>query len=74
MLNVDFFEMIRKCDEAETIQHFGARTGKLLIKQAILEERFQTVCVEDGVKMTPLDDEFISEEARQCALEVADNI
>jgi hypothetical protein len=45
-----------------------------LIKQAILDEKFQTVCVEDGVKMTPLDDEFITEEARQCALEVKVNI
>jgi DNA repair ATPase RecN len=30
--------------------------------------------MEDGVKMTPLDDEFISEEARQTALDVRDNI
>lgn len=30
--------------------------------------------MEDGEKMTPLDDEFISEEARQCALDVRDNI
>jgi len=32
-----------------------------------------TVNVEDGVKMTPLEDEFISEEARSCALDVKEN-
>jgi len=46
----------------------------LLVNQAILEEKFQTVCVEDGVKMTPLDDEFINEEARNCALDTKENI
>lgn len=30
--------------------------------------------MEDGHKMTPLDDEFISEEARKCAIDVRDNI
>jgi len=29
--------------------------------------------VEDGIKMTPLDDEFITDEARTCALQVRDN-
>ena len=28
------------------------------------------MCVEDGIKMTPLDDEFITEEARTCALDL----
>merc|ERR1719183_2654882 len=74
LLNMDFFEELKKRDEQEIINHFGARPGKLLIKQAILEERFLTVCVEDGVKMTPLDDEFVTEEARQCALETKETI
>jgi len=74
LLNTDFFEELRKKDESDIINHFGPRVGKLLWKQSILEERFQTVCVEDGVKMTPLDDEFITEETRQCALDVADTI
>ena len=63
-LNTDFFETLKKCDEAEVLQKFGPKIGKMLINQAMLEEKFQTVCVEDGVKMTPLDDEFITEEAR----------
>jgi hypothetical protein len=70
MLNTEFFEEIRKKDENEILNHFGQRVGKLLLKQAMLEERFQNVCIEDGVKMTPLDDEFISEEARACALDL----
>jgi hypothetical protein len=64
MLNQEFFEEIRKKDSSEIINHFGPRVGKLLIKHAFLEEKFNTVCVEDGVKMTPLDDEFITDEAR----------
>lgn len=73
-LNTDFFEVIRKADEAEVLTNFGSKIGKMLINQAILEEKFQTVCVEDGVKMTPLDDEFINDEARQCALDTKANI
>jgi len=30
------------------------------------------VCVEDGVKMTPLDDELCTPEARECALDLKD--
>lgn len=70
MLNTDFFDEIRKKDEGEIINHFGPQAGKLLIKHAALEEKFNQDCVEDGVKMTPLTDEFISDEARQCALDV----
>jgi hypothetical protein len=73
MLNTDFFEELKKKDEGDICNHFGNRVGKQMIKQSILEERFLTVCVEDGVKMTPLDDEFITEEARQCALDLKDN-
>ena len=46
----------------------------MLLNQAMLEEKFSTVCVEDGIKMTPLEDEFISEEARMCALDTKANI
>ena len=74
MLNSEFFDEIRKKDENEICNHFGQYNGKLLLKQAHLEERFVTVCVEDGAKMTPLDDEFITEEARQIALDTKANI
>lgn len=70
MLNTDFFDEIRKRDAQEIINHFGPQAGKLLLKHAELEEKFGQECVEDGVKMTPLTDEFITEEARQCALDV----
>jgi hypothetical protein len=62
MLNQEFFEEIRKKDEHDIINHFGHKVGKLLIKHAILEDRFNNVCVEDGVKMTPITDENITEE------------
>ena len=64
LLNQEFFEEIRKKDDNDIINHFGGLIGKLLIKHAYLEEKFNTVCVDDGVKMTPLTDEFISEDAR----------
>lgn len=70
LLNQEFFEEVRKKDPNDVIAHFGPRVGKLLVKHALLEEKFNTVCVEDGVKMTPLTDEFITEDARQCALDV----
>lgn len=74
MLNTEFFDELRKKDENEVCNHFGPFIGKLLCKQAWLEERFVTVCVEDGIKMTPLNDEYITEEARQCALDTKANI
>lgn len=74
MLNSEFFEYIKRAEESDIHSHFGSKVAKMLINQAILEEKFQTVCVEDGVKMTPLDDEFINEEARQCALDTKANI
>ena len=73
-LNSEFFDEIRKKDENEICNHFGTYIGKLLLRQAWLEEKFVTVCVEDGVKMTPLDDEFITDEARQIALDTKANI
>ena len=65
MLNMEFFEGIRKADEHEIINHFGPQIGKLILKHAMLEEKFNNVCLENGVKMTPINDEFISDEARQ---------
>jgi hypothetical protein len=70
MLNTEFFAEIKKKDPQEIINHFGPKAGKLLIKHADLEERFNQECVEDGVKMTPLNDEFISPEAYKCAIDV----
>lgn len=70
MLNQEFFEEVRKRDNNDIIDIFGPKVGKLLNRHGMLEEKFNTVCVEDGVKMTPLDDEFITDEARQCALEL----
>jgi hypothetical protein len=70
MLNSEFFEDLRKKDELEVIAYFGHKLGRLLYKHALLEDKFNTVCVEDGVKMTPLESEFITEEARQCALDI----
>jgi len=74
MLNTEFFDEIRKKDENEICNHFGQHIGKLLCRQAWLEEKFVTVCVEDGIKMTPLDDDYMPEEARQCALDLKANI
>jgi hypothetical protein len=65
MLNMEFFEGIRKADEHEIINHFGPQIGKLILKHAMLEERFNNVCLDGGVKMTPLTDDYITDEARQ---------
>uniref|UniRef100_A0A7S3CT80 Dynein regulatory complex protein 10 n=1 Tax=Strombidium rassoulzadegani TaxID=1082188 RepID=A0A7S3CT80_9SPIT len=69
MVNQEFFEEVRKKDDNDIVNHFGPSVGRLLIKHAILEEKFNTVCVEDGVKMTKFE-EMESEEARQCALDI----
>ena len=69
-LNEEFFDEIRKKDEHDIINHFGVQIGKLLIKHAHLEEKFNNVCVEDGVKAIPLHDENIQEEQRQCLLDI----
>ena len=74
LLNADFFEELKKRDDQEIIDHFGPIVGKRLLRQAYLEEKFQTVCVDDGVNMTPLDSELCTPEAKQCALNVKDNI
>ena len=70
MLNAEFFEEIRRRDENEVMNHFGSRVGKQLLKQGFLEEKFMNVLVEDGIKMTPLTDEFITEDARNTALDL----
>ena len=45
--------------------HFGPAVGKLLIKHANLEDKFINTCIwDDGAKMIPVDDLYISEEAR----------
>jgi hypothetical protein len=64
LLNADFFEELKKKDDQEVIDHFGAIVGKHLLRQAYLEERFVTLCVDDGVNMTPLDSELCTPEAR----------
>ena len=74
MLNAEFFEELKKKDDQEIIDHFGPIVGKHLLRQSYLEEKFQNVCVEDGVNMTPLDSELCTDEARQCALNVKENI
>jgi hypothetical protein len=43
-------------DPNEILNQFGSRAGRVLLKQADLEEKFNTICVEDGVKMTPLEE------------------
>ena len=68
MLNTEFFEEVRKIEEGELQHIFGSKCGKLLYNHAILEEKFQSLCVEDWVKMTPLDEMY--EEGRQCALDL----
>jgi hypothetical protein len=64
-LNFDFFEEIRKREDTEILSHFGPAVGKLLIKHAALEDKFQNTCIwDDGAKMIPVDDPFITDEAR----------
>ena len=68
MLNSEFFEEVKKQDENELIHQYGQKVGRLLYSHANLEEKFQTQCVEDGVKMSPIDDMY--EEPRQVALDL----
>jgi hypothetical protein len=70
-LNFDFFEEIRKREDTEIMSHFGPAVGKLLIKHSILEDKFQNTCIwDDGAKMIPVDDPFITDEARQVIIDV----
>jgi len=63
-LNADFFEELKKKEDQEVLDHFGPIVGKHLLRQAYLEELFVTVCVDDGVNMTPLDSDLCTLEAR----------
>lgn len=58
MLNAEFFEEVKKADENDLINQFGQKIGRLLYNHAFLEEKFQTQCVDDGVKMTPIDEMY----------------
>ena len=69
LLNEDFFADLRKSDE-EVLNHFGHQVGKLLIKHAQLEEDFTNNCLENGVKIIPLDDEDTTEEQRKTILDL----
>jgi hypothetical protein len=70
-LNFDFFEEIRKREDTEILSHFGPAVGKLLIKHAALEDKFQNTCIwDDGAKMIPVDDPFITDEARQIIIDI----
>jgi hypothetical protein len=73
MLNIDFFDVIRKQEEQDLINHFGPKIGKLLKKQGELEDQFQNNCMET-MKMKPIDDEGTTEEERKIALDVKANI
>lgn len=70
MLNQEFFDEIRKKDEHDVINHFGHQVGKLLIKHAYLEDKFNTVCIEDGVNAIQITDETCTEDQRQIMLDV----
>jgi hypothetical protein len=68
MLNTEFFEEVRKVDESELMHQFGPKVGKLLYNHAILEEKFQASCVDDGVKMSLIEEMY--EEPRQVAMDL----
>ena len=61
LLNEELFAELRKSDE-DVISHFGPQVGKRMIRHAQLEEDFTNNCLENGVKMVPLDDEDTTEE------------
>ena len=70
-LSVEFFEEIKKKEESEVISHFGPPVGKLLLKHAALEQKFNECCLgDDNARMVPMDDPFISEEARQILIDI----
>ena len=47
-LNCEFFSEILKKEEADVISHFGPPIGKLLIKHATLEDKFNQFCMDDS--------------------------
>lgn len=74
-LNCEFFAEIIKKEESDIISHFGPPIGKLVIKHANLEDKFNQLCLDDGgSKMINIDDPqqqaFISDEQRQIILDL----
>jgi hypothetical protein len=70
LLNEEFFTELRKRDDSEVINHFGPNVGKLMCKHAELEDDFTNNCLENGVKIIPLDDEDTTEEQRKIILDL----
>ena len=71
MLNEEFFSELRNKDDAEVINIYGPQVGKYMIRHALLEEDFNTNCLENGANMYPLDYEDLTEEQRTTILNVA---
>lgn len=71
MLNKDFFEDIRvkvsKDGGNDVINNFGNKLGKMIIRHAEHEDEFNTICVPDGVKIVP-DDENIEPAQVDCKI------
>lgn len=71
MLNKDLFDDIRaklaKDGQNHIMNDFGGQLGKLIISHAELEDEFNTICVPDGVKMVP-DDENIEPAQVDCKI------
>lgn len=68
MLNSEFFEEVRKASEDDISATFGHKVGNMLKRHAEWEEKFQSLCVEDGVKMTDIDE--LMEDGRAAAVEL----
>lgn len=60
---------MRKKEDHEIINHFGPQVGKLMVRHAALEDEFTNTCLENGVKLVPLDDEDTTEEQRKIILD-----
>jgi len=71
MLNKEFFEDIRarvaKDGPNDILNNFGPQLGKTIIRHAEIEDEFQIICVPDGVKMVP-DDENIEPPQVDCKI------
>ena len=71
LLNKEFFEDIKakiaKDGHDPIFNTFGMQLGKLVIKHAELEDEFTLLCVPDGVKMVP-DDENIEPGQVECKI------
>lgn len=60
-LNEELFVEVRQSEE-DVINHFGLQVGRLMVRHAQLEDEFNNTCLENGVKILPIDDEDTSEE------------